>query len=79
MFGAHSLIERREYETYVAGVNPTEALPEMVGIGFLRRAETVRAEAIEALQTAMLIHEQHGNRPAQQNTQRRLEKLLQVN
>jgi len=52
LFGAHSLIERREYETYVAGVNPTEALPEMVGIGFLRRAETVRAEAIEALLSA---------------------------
>ncbi len=38
-----------------------------------------RAEAIEALQSAMRIHEHHGNRLAQQNTQRRLEKLLQVN
>ena len=38
-----------------------------------------RAEAIEALQTAIRIHERHGNRPAQQNAQRRLEKLLQVN
>lgn len=38
-----------------------------------------RAEAIEALQTAISIHERHGNRPAQQNTQRRLEILLQAN
>ena len=37
-----------------------------------------RTEAIEALQTSISIHEHHGNRPAQQNTQRRLERLLQL-
>ena len=52
LFGAQNLVERHEYETYVAGVKPTEALPEMVGIGYLRRVETARAEAIEALLSA---------------------------
>lgn len=36
-----------------------------------------RAEAIQALHTSIRIHERHGNQPAQINTQRRLQRLLQ--
>ena len=35
-----------------------------------------RAEAIEAFQTALTIHERHGNGPARQNAQHRLDSLL---
>lgn len=52
MFSAQNLVERREFETYVAGLKPTEALPEVLGIGFARRVEAQRIPAIEALLSA---------------------------
>lgn len=52
MFSAQYLVERREFETYVAGLKPTEALPEVMGVGFARRIEVPRIPAIEALLSA---------------------------
>lgn len=52
LFSAQNLVEQREYETYVSGLRPTEALPEVVGIGLARRIEMGRTEAIEALLSA---------------------------
>ena len=52
LFRAQNLVERREFEDYVAGLRPIDALPEVVGIGFLRRVETARVDAIETLLSA---------------------------
>lgn len=52
LFSAQNLVEQREYETYVSGLRPTEALPEVVGIGLARRIEVERTEAIETLLSA---------------------------
>ncbi|MBS0348346.1 MAG: PAS domain-containing protein [Proteobacteria bacterium] len=52
LFSAQYLVERREFETYVAGLKPTEALPEVLGLGFARRVEVARIPAVEALLTA---------------------------
>lgn len=52
LFSAQNLVERREFEDYVAGLRPIDALPEVVGIGFLRRVETARVDAIETLLSA---------------------------
>ncbi len=52
LFSAQNLVEKREYETYVAGLKPTEALPEVVGIGFVRRVDVARVAAVEALLSA---------------------------
>ena len=52
LFSAQNLVERREFENYVAGLRPIDALPEVVGIGFMRRVETARTGAVEALLSA---------------------------
>ncbi|NML24962.1 PAS domain S-box protein [Zoogloea dura] len=52
LFDAQHLVERREFEGYVAGLRPTEALPEVVGIGLARRVEVERVAAVEAVLTA---------------------------
>jgi CHASE1-domain containing sensor protein len=52
LFSAQNLVERREFENYVAGLRPIDALPEVVGIGFMRRVETARVGAVEALLSA---------------------------
>ncbi|MBN9696652.1 MAG: PAS domain S-box protein [Zoogloea sp.] len=52
LFDAQHLVERREFEGYVAGLRPTEALPEVVGIGLARRVEVERAAAVEAVLSA---------------------------
>ena len=52
MFSAQYLVERREFENYVAGLKPTEALPEVLGVGFARRIDVARIPAVEALLTA---------------------------
>ena len=57
LFSAQNLVERREFENYVAGLRPIDALPEVVGIGFMRRVETARVGAVEALLSAGFTHE----------------------
>lgn len=52
LFSAQNLVERHEFENYVAGLRPIDALPEVVGIGFMRRVETARVGAVEALLSA---------------------------
>lgn len=52
LFSAQNIVEKREFEVYVAGLKPTEALPEVVAIGFARRVEVARASAIEAILSA---------------------------
>ncbi|WP_161493230.1 PAS domain-containing protein [Zoogloea sp. LCSB751] len=52
MFSAQYIVERREFETYVAGLKPTESLPEVLGVGFARRVEPARIPAVEALLSA---------------------------
>lgn len=52
LFSAQNLVEKREFETYVAGLKPTETLPEVVVIGLVRRVEFARVPAVEALLSA---------------------------
>lgn len=59
LFGAQNLVERREFETYVAGLKPTDALPEVLAIGLLRRVEVARVEAVEAVLSASYDREIH--------------------
>ena len=59
LFSARSLVERREYDSYVGGLKPTEALPEVVGIAFLRRVELARTAAIESVLSAAYDREVH--------------------
>lgn len=59
LFSAQNLVERREFETYVAGLKPTDALPEVLAIGLLRRVEVARVEAVEALLSASYEREIH--------------------
>lgn len=49
LFDAQHLVERREFETYISGLQPVEALPEVAGVALARRVEVARATAIEAL------------------------------
>jgi CHASE1-domain containing sensor protein len=46
------MVERGEFETYVSGLRPAEALPEVAGIALARRVELERLAAIEALLSA---------------------------
>jgi len=59
LFSAQNLVERREFETYVAGLKPTEALPEVLAVGLLRRVEVARVAAHEAVLSASYDHEIH--------------------
>lgn len=52
LFDAQHMVERREFEAYISGLKPAEAVPEVAGIGLARRVEVERAEAIEALLSA---------------------------
>ncbi len=52
LFSAQNLVEKREFETYVAGIKPTDALPEVVAISLVRRVDAARVSAIEALLSA---------------------------
>ncbi len=52
LFDAQHLVERREFETYVSGLRPIEALPEVAGIALARRVEVERAAPFEALLSA---------------------------
>lgn len=52
LFDAQHMVERREFEAYIAGLRLAEAVPEVAGIGLARRVEVARAEAIEALLSA---------------------------
>lgn len=52
LFDAQRLVERREFEMYISGLRPIEALPELSGIGLIRRVEVARIPAIEALLAA---------------------------
>ncbi len=52
LFSAQNLVEKREFETYVAGLKPTETLPEVVAIGLVRRVDAARVPAVEALLSA---------------------------
>jgi CHASE1-domain containing sensor protein len=61
LFSAQNLVERREFETYVAGLKPTEALPEVLAVGLLRRVEVARIAALEAVLSASYDQEE-GNR-----------------
>ena len=52
LFDAQHMVERREFEAYISGLRPAEAVPEVAGIGLARRGEVSRAEPIEALLSA---------------------------
>lgn len=59
LFGAQNLVERREFETYVAGLKPAGVLPEVLAIGLIRRVEVGRIAAIEALLSASYERDIH--------------------
>lgn len=52
LFDAQHMVERGEFETYVSGLRPAEALPEVAGIALARRVELERLAPIEALLSA---------------------------
>lgn len=52
LFDAQHLVERDEFDKYISGLRPAEALPEVAGIALARRVEVTRVEPIEALLSA---------------------------
>lgn len=52
LFDAQHLVERDEFDKYISGLRPADALPEVAGIALARRVEVTRVEAIEALLSA---------------------------
>lgn len=59
LFGAQSLVERREFESYVGSLKPADSLPEVLATGLIRRVELTRIEAVEALLSASYQREVH--------------------
>ena len=68
LFSAQNLVEKREFETYVAGLKPTETLPEVVAIGLVRRVDAARAPAVEALLSTIATCLNSPNRSRQWTT-----------